>query len=260
MLHYLALMRIFLVLFFLGFFFGLFGVGEEGLQGENPALSGEDPAVAPTPPESLFVKAERHYSHKKYPLALELLKQVVKENATNGLAHFYLGNIFFLQKEHAAADRHYGKALDLLPSRAEVLLNYASLKYAQKLFDVAEVFYHKAKRQHPHLPQAYERLAMIYYRQLQFEKSAAAFETLLAKFPDRNDRENIERWIIKLREHSGEAEEIRNELLSSGQEIDALKFKDIFSLDLKNISKEKEFESKNAETIKDFDVDLEILE
>lgn len=210
--------------------------------------------------EGFFNKGERNYSHKKYPLAIEFLKQAVKEDKTNGVAYFYLGNIYFVQKQYDLADIYYEKALILLPSTPEVLLNYASLKYTQKAFNESASLYNKAKQLYPHLHQAYEKIAMIHYRQLRFNKAANAFELLLGKFPDRSDKKNIEKWIAKLREKSLEAEKIRNNLLAEGEEIDALVLSDIFSVDLKNIAKEKEFESKNAETIKEFDVDLDILE
>ena len=218
----------------------------------------EDPSVYQK--KSLYAKGERYYSHKQYPLALEFLTKAIEYNPTNGKAHFYLGNIYFFQGQYLQADRSYLKALELLPGTPEVLLNYASLKYQQTLFEIAEVWYKKAKIQFSQLEQPYEKLAMIYYRQFLFEKAALEFEALLEHFPGRVDRANIEQWIIKLRQNQSEASRIRNRLLATGAEIDALKFGGLLSLDLKNILKETEIQSKNAETIKEFDVDLDIVE
>ena len=210
--------------------------------------------------ESDYKKGERFYSHKKYSSALLFLKKALDDNSTNGQAHFYLGNIYFAQKQYDKAEESYQKALELLPQDPFVLLNYASLKYNQKQFDVCEFYYQKIQKEHPGFEQSYEKLAMIYFRQFLFAKSAFQFEQLLNNFPNRRDKKNIEKWIIKLRENEEEALSIRAKLIDSDTEVDALKFGGVFSVNLKNILKEIEIDSKNAETIKEFDVDLNIID
>lgn len=210
--------------------------------------------------ESYYQKGERLYSHKKYPSALLFLVKAVEENPSNGEVHFYLGNIYFWQKEYLKAEESYETALEFLPQSPDVLLNYASLKYSQKEFDISETYYQKIQKEFPNFQQPYEKLAMLYFRQFQFEKAAFEFEQLLNNFPNRKDKKNIKKWIIKLRENENEAKTIREKLLASDLEVDALKYGGIFSVDLKNILKEIEIDSKNAETIKEFDVDLDILD
>ena len=207
-----------------------------------------------------FEKGKLDYSQKKISTAFSWFNKKLEEDHSHSESHFYLANIYFHWKNYTFAEKHYQKAVEFKPASLHALVNYASLKYTEKKFEECETLLLKTRGLSPDLAPVHEKLAMLYYRLLLFDPSADAFEKLLEITPSHPDRSNIEKWIAKLREKSADAMRLREELLKSGREVDALKYGKSLFIELSKSSRESEIESKSAKSIKKFDVDLDPIE
>ena len=78
--------------------------------------------------------------------------------------------------------------------------------------------------------------------------------------PDHPERKAIEKLIVSLRKKAPRALEIRDSLLERGQALDISKYLGIFSIDFSEIKGEANVESKSAEKIDDFDIEIDAVE
>lgn len=100
------------------------------------------PGVAPTPPPSadtLYSNALRDYTGGKYDLARQQFLDYLKyfpENDLASNAQFYLGEIFFAQKQYSEAIGEYDKVLDNYPKSFK--LAPARLKKGMALLEMGQ--------------------------------------------------------------------------------------------------------------------------
>lgn len=74
-------------------------------------------------PEELFAKANKLYREKQYDQAIEIYQAILKENKTNYLVYYNLGNAYFKQNNLAGAILNYERAKTLNPTDEDVIYN-----------------------------------------------------------------------------------------------------------------------------------------
>ncbi|MFL2844620.1 MAG: tetratricopeptide repeat-containing sulfotransferase family protein [Alphaproteobacteria bacterium] len=134
---------------------------------------------------SNFFKAYFNYafalkSQGKDDLALNVLKQCVKNNPLQKEAHNELGAFLLLKSENNLALESFDKALDLDKNFTSALLNKAVIFYNLGDYKKAINYYKKIEILEPNNTDNLNNLGVVYSNQKDFEKSVTYFEKALA--------------------------------------------------------------------------------
>jgi len=193
-------------------------------------LSATDTYARTAPQQKLFRLALDQSAKKRYSKAAGLLQQVVSNDSKDFQAWTELANNHFLEKNFAAAEDEYLRALDAHPGFFHALLNLGRLELTLKHYDVAVevlkkavagqsgspdanyflgdaylglkkgslavVYLNEALRLDPDgMAGVHLRLARLYDAAGIREKAAAEYEAFLKKSPDYKDRRKLEEYI-----------------------------------------------------------------
>lgn len=180
----------------------------------------------------LFEKAQEAVSRKDYKQAATLLKQIVKDDASDYQAWTELGTVCFKQEKYSEAEQAFQKAVATKPDYKLALLNLGRLYFSQQKYEQAiepltrsvELappsaeanlllgetwlqikkgskavgYLNEAIRLDPNgMAEAHLRLATLYRAAGLKDKAVAEYEQLLAKRPNHPDREKIRQYIAE---------------------------------------------------------------
>lgn len=111
--------------------------------------------------QDLFDKALERLRADDLAGAGKALEQVVAADPAHAAAHYQLGNVRRDQGDHAAAERHFARALELAPGHAEAHNNLGVLQEVSGRSAEAVASYRRAVRAKPALTQAYLNLGRL---------------------------------------------------------------------------------------------------
>jgi tetratricopeptide (TPR) repeat protein len=186
------------------------------------------------PNEKIFRLATDATRKKNFAKAAALFNQVVAGDARDFEAWAALADVHFMQKNFAAAENEYLRAIDTRPGYFMALLNFGRLEITLKKYDVAVEALKRAVTARPDsadanyflgdsylrlkkgstavrylneavrldpdgMAEVHLRLATLYHAAGLREKAAAEYEAFLKKRPAYRDRKRLERYIAENR-------------------------------------------------------------
>ena len=192
---------------------------------------------------------------KAKALLSEELKEI-KEVKKKGEYHFYLGNLFVLEKKYSLASGHYQKAIQYGLTGPTLYAYYGHLKLKQKEYDVAEAFYEKSIGMSKGYGAAIEGLAHAFFGQKKYFEAADQLEKLLQIEGEHPKRTVIILLIERLRKRAEQLlEQEKQRKLIAEREA-----KKRLELDKNKLKLGRESKSKKEDSIKEVEKDLDIID
>jgi tetratricopeptide (TPR) repeat protein len=183
--------------------------------------------------KSLFDKAHTAVEKKDYANGVNLLNQLVENDAGDFQAWTLLGTLYLVEEKREEAEKAYAKAIEIKPTYALPLINLGKLLLMQKRFDEAvekltravelqpqsaeanlflgEAYLHlkKGSKAIPYLNeagklgniQAHLDLGWLYNAAGLKDKAVVEYQELLKKKPDYPDRKKLEQYISENKKH-----------------------------------------------------------
>ena len=177
--------------------------------------------------QELFQKAEEALDKKKYEQAVSFLTQIVSNDNLDFQAMTLLGIVRWVQKDFAAAEEAYSRALEVKPTFGLALINLGKLHSSQKNYEAAidpltravqsqpqsaeanlllgEAYLQtrKGSQAVPYLqaaaklgrPEAHLRLGWLFNAAGMKDKAALEYESFLRKVPDYSNRKALLEYI-----------------------------------------------------------------
>jgi tetratricopeptide (TPR) repeat protein len=196
--------------------------------GSNPrVVAASDAYTRSAANQSLFHKAERAVTNKKYDEAIKLLQLVLDSDKADFQVWSLLGTVYLVEEKFDDAEKAYISAIAVRPSYTLALLNLAKVRVSKKRFaeaiepltlvvekdaasgeanlllgecylqlkkgSKAVVYLNEAARLGK--PEAHLRLGWLYDAAGMKDKAAVEYQEFLKKKPDYSDRKRLEQYI-----------------------------------------------------------------
>lgn len=216
-----------------------------------------------------FDQALSLYRSGKSSEALQAFKTLSSTDAQNDKIFFYLGNLYMQVSNVTQAEIHFQKALELNRNEAVYYYNVGAIQSYNGLDEVAQALYEQAIKLDPNYALPHEKLARLSYSEGKYSQTVRHLKQVLILEPAHPQRATIQALIQRLsqkpdlnsqagNENNNQNQNNNNNSNNDSAETDSGKIP--ITLDLSDIGEQKELESPDEESIKDIDIELEILD
>ena len=133
--------------------------------------------------ETLRLAIQNH-SEKKFDIAQELYRQVLKIEPNHLGAHNNLGAIFIKLKEYPKAIGCYNKVIKINPNFVSAYNNLGIILHKQNKYDEAKTSYRKAIELKPDYVEAFSNLGVTLKELNKFDEAEAVYRKIILMKPD----------------------------------------------------------------------------
>lgn len=111
----------------------------------------------------LLKRAEDHFFHKRYNIALKLLKIILNESPENIMAYLYAGDIYLIQHNFGLAEEQFSIAKELSKNPAREYFRLGQTRFLRKNKEGALAAFQKSLKAHPEMHINHFYIGMVYY-------------------------------------------------------------------------------------------------